>query len=292
MLSTLKALNDIQMKVDTVSPNYSVSDCDKYYLSVYIDYTTVSYALTHAELQEVVLVRSYQLGTHTNNFAAQLAISDFLNNQEDFKHPYNRVAVAINHHRFTLVPKEYCHYDYLARFYAFNHPLEDDIKIRMDKLEDLPFNMIYSINQFVLTAIKNTFSTFTIHHIGSFTTPLLIRLNAAYNFGKTAYINIAEKHLCISCLDGENLLLYNQYNYNTIEDLLYFVINASQQVGFDIEKDKFIFTGNFDELDDRFRIFQKHLNQAELGSRPPNKTYNDYLNILLNNQFFHLFCIK
>lgn len=294
-LVLLETIHHIALKQHVQDASFNNTAASNCYLSVLIEKNTVSYTITRGSDQEVILLRVYELeGIDSSEAAYRSAICDFLEQESIFEQIFDRVIVALNTNKFTLVPSGLLDQEDFAAVYAFNLPLDKGAKLLVDTLDTLSVDIVYSIHEQLARQIQLVFgkNNFELKHAANFMLPILSRMNVANHYGKTSYIAIGEREVQIACFQDADLLLYNTFAYQTNEDMLYYIINASHQMGLSLEEDHFIIYGEIEAGDVRHQLLEPYISHLELGQRPANKMYCTALDKISENQHLGLFCIK
>ncbi len=245
--------------------------------------------------QEVILLREFELeGIDATAISYRGAIGDFLEQEAIFEQSFKKVFVAITNNQYTLIPSALFDIEDVASYYAFNLPVENSIRLMVDHIDALGIDFVYSIHQEILQKLNQRFGKngFEVKHTSSYVLPLLTRMHQARGAKNTCYINISSKSVQLTCLKGVDFLLHNSFPYKTDEDLLYYIVNASHQVGFNLEQDEYVLYGDVGEKDKKYQLLEPYFTKLSFGQRPANKMYCTALDKIASNQHFSLFCIK
>ena len=84
-------------------------------------------------------------------------------------------------------------------------------------------------------------------------------------------------------------MIYDSFNFETKEDILYFTLFAFEQLKLDINTVNILLFGDIIKEDDNFKILYEYIRNIELGERPNQLKFPDEFNILENQKYFGLF---
>ncbi len=105
----------------------------------------------------------------------------------------------------------------------------DDWDFRYDSLDNSNLIVCYAMPSFVKNALDNKLANWKTHHISS----CLINYTKENSENIEIMVFVDDSKVHVLGIPGGNLVIYNQYKYETADDLLYYVLLAYQQCGLD-----------------------------------------------------------
>lgn len=106
----------------------------------------------------------------------------------------------------------------------------------------------------------------------------LLRVNR-YDTSEKVYVNVRKQSFDLFVLRKGKLLLYNQFDYETPNDLLYHVLNTVQQIEIDVKKVGVLISGEIRKEDKHYSLMAEYIKNIQL-----NKGLDDYeFGLQLNN---------
>lgn len=73
------------------------------------------------------------------------------------------------------------------------------------------------------------------------------------------YVHVANKHFEIIVIESGKLLLYNSFEHQTKEDLIYYILFITEQLNLNPETFKLILLGTIHKNDDYYNIVYKYV---------------------------------
>ncbi|MEZ4782000.1 MAG: DUF3822 family protein [Flavobacteriaceae bacterium] len=80
----------------------------------------------------------------------------------------------------------------------------------------------------------------------------------------TMYVNVTEQHFEIIVLKGNNLILYNTFEYSTKEDFIYYILFTAEQLELDPEAFPLVLIGNISENDNFYNIAYTYIRHVSV----------------------------
>lgn len=190
-------------------------------------------------------------------------------------------VVVIHHNNFYgLVPKSLFDKEVLSNYIKFNTKLFANDEIIYDFVNPeiicvyVPFT---NINNYLFEC----FGEFEFKH-GS---TVILQNLMHQNSNKTiCYTHVGSKSIEVAILDQRKLLFYNQFNYKTKEDFLYYILFTYEQLRLSVNDIELKLFGNIDSDSDLFEICNKYIKHVSVFI--PKHGVDNYNNIPFNLTFF------
>jgi len=183
-----------------------------------------------------------------------------------------KVIHAVN--EYTAVPSHLFDSRKASDFLKFNTRILSNDFIAWDEIEAFKIHMVYiplvNINNFLF----DTFGTFDYYHSST----VWLRMIKNIDDGKKtrAYVHIKERHYSLLIINGNRLLLLNNYPYSTPEDYLYYLLFSFEQLGLNPEETEVVLMGQVSRDDELFEISYRYIRHVGLyRDIVDNSTQND-----------------
>lgn len=283
-------MNNIQLIQHIKFKFFDRNKLNHHSLILYIGRDEISYSIINDNDNTAVCLKSYRIKEIGNFFAYKLLVKDFFE-QEDLLHTaFKSVTVGLNFANYTLIPARYFEEEHIEKFYSFNYPYDGSAKLCHDHISSAKVANIYAIDAYLIETIQERFPNSQIKHAISYLLEDMLSENI-YNKNKILYLNIQKHHVDIVGLNGNNLVFLNSYYYQIQEDLLYYALNAAQQIGFDYAQDECLLSGEVVADYPQYQILKTHFQHLKFVERPSYCAYCEELNVLPSNYHYNLFCI-
>ena len=218
------------------------------------------------------------LNSHTNTFTyhKKVAFDKKLNPQqlEDeldtvfetdarLQQPFNKVTVIYDNELFTQVPKALFVEEHVADYLKFNSRILQTDFISYDTVTSHDSVIVYVPYANINNYIYERFGDFVYKHFSTILLDTLLNLEHDSKT-KTMYINVNNHHFEILVVEGEKLILFNSFEYQTKEDFIYYILFTAEQLKLNPEEFPLHLTGKIKENDDLYAIAYKYIRHISL----------------------------
>ncbi|MDA7728935.1 DUF3822 family protein [Flavobacteriales bacterium] len=265
-------------KANNIQANsFNIALSDSYHLSVQIGLTHFSYCITNTSKFSLEYFKNYQLN-NTND------IINLINDDEVIKSDFFSSSVAFVNFPSTLIPNKF--FTKLSAKEMLELNSETHEIINTDVLKEIDVHLAYSIPK----ELNNIVTTYFPNAKQKAQQSILIdKFSKEYNTEPTAYIYLCENTLNITAFKNEKLIFNNSFNFETKEDILYFVLFAFEQLKLDTNNVNTLLFGDITKDDYNFKLLYEYIRNIELGERPNQLKFPDEFNTLENQKYFGLF---
>lgn len=214
----------------------------------------------------------------TENLASKL--DSFLNESKiDFSNVIN-VKLIISNNLSCLVPKELFDERLSLDYLKFNSKLIENDFASNDYIEELEIYNVYLPFVNVNNYLVQRFGSFEYYHSST----ILLRkiLKTTTNDSKTLFFtNIETESFQVIIFKNKNLLYYNDFEYQTKEDILYFLLFVIEQ-NKEIKSDtKLNILGDISENDKNYNFISQFIKNIET-SKTKSFTDKDLIKIKID----------
>ncbi len=213
-------------------------------------------AITTEKNNEDSLIVSAAFSNSSNSELLNEKFVRFISNYRIKNNNYTgKTGIIILNRLFCVCPKAY-NGDQLKEMLAFNTGIQKIEQVNKYIIRDeICFAFSYPTDFAQL--IEKEFPNSEIIHAGAYSVNLFLSLP---QFSETSALVIIHKQLVEICIKNKNtLLLYNLFEWNTSEDLLYYILFSMEQFGLKPASDEIQIAGNFPVSDPIFDTLKKYL---------------------------------
>ena len=186
-------------------------------------------------------------------------LKGMLHQQGLLKEEYEEVSVIHRNNLYCLVPKPLFDKEELPNYLKFNTKLLANDQIVYDALPNQEIVCVYvpftNVNNYLLEC----FGEFEFKH-NSFA--MLQALFHQKSNKTICYVHVANRFMELAVLEDRKLMLYNQFDYKTKEDFLYYVLFTYEQLGLHVEEIKLKLFGAVEEGDSIYDICYQYLKKV------------------------------
>lgn len=265
-------------KANNIQANsFNIALSDSYHLSVQIGFTHFSYCIINTSTFIVEYFKNYQLN-NTND------IINLINDDEVIKSNFFTSSVAFVNFPSTLIPNKVFTQPSAKKMLELNSETHEIINT--DALKEIDVHLVYSISK----ELDNIATTYFPKAKQKAQQSILIdKFSKEYNTEPTAYLYLSENTLNLTAFKNEKLIFNNSFNFETKEDILYFVLFAFEQLKLDTNNVNTLLYGDITKDDDNFKLLYEYIRNIELGERPNQLKFPNEFNKLENQKYFGLF---
>ncbi|MDA7813082.1 DUF3822 family protein [Flavobacteriaceae bacterium] len=198
-------------------------------------------------------------------FPDKININEILSELKNILNEFNllniiKVTLILNNKLSVLVPKDFFNEENCLDYLKFNSRLLKNDKASFDYIEEFEAHNVFITYGNVTNYLIEKFGSFEFFH---YSTVLLKKLYSDTPKDKIAriYVNINKSYLNIIVFKGKELNYYNTFDYETKDDILYFIL-------FVIEQNKLI---------------NNETKMKLIGEEKIIKNYYDYLSKFIKN---------
>ena len=264
-----------------------INSTENYELSIQVSPDGLSFCLLDSIRNKYVLIRSF--GAEDNKYFNADNISELLIKDDFLTKRYKRVHCVIPSRKFTLVPAPLFDPGKKAEYFTFNHNLEDDQIVSVDKIIDPDAFLVFSVSRSIIEVINKVYpGVYPHHHIKlllDHTSSTRKSINGYY-----LHVHVERDFFDLIIFKNNVLKLCNSFVYRNISDILYYVLNTFKNL--EIKQEETIYfsglTEKYDDLSSGFSLYIRHIKFAEPSG---NFTFSYVFNDTELHRFINLFTV-
>lgn len=173
-----------------------------------------------------------------------------------------QLCVTYSNSLFTLVPTFYFDENHLTDYLKFNTKLLATDFVTYDEGQGGEIKTVYIPYVNINNYLFERFGEFDYQHLA---TLLINSLETEANTEeRKAYLEIFETHFYLRVSEDKKLILLNSFNYQTKEDLLYYVLFSFEQLHLDPNTVRVSLSGKIKENDPLYTLLYKYIRNLHL----------------------------
>lgn len=203
---------------------------------------------------------------------------------------WKNINVSLKNDKFSLVPlslfDESVSKDYLRLNCEVN---EKEESINFYKHKNVGACNIFTLNNDLQDWFKNIYPTREINFLHQ-TSSFIEGITKVYTDRKKQLAVLCDHNsLNIALIENKNLIYCNVFNYNTPEDLLYFIMYVMNELELSPEKIPVTIWGDFDQTSIYFAKLYKYIRYLNLGHRPETISFGYVFDEIFEHSSFDVF---
>lgn len=258
-------------------------------LSIQLSLSGLSFCILNSNSNTIECLRGIKFNEQLNPLAVLKELENLFKKESVLNNRFSNVTVIHDNELSTLVPNSLFNKNYLADYLKFNSKILKSDFIAFDAIPENNSVNVYvpyvNINNF----IYDKFGAFTYKHVNSVLIASILQMEIN-NTGTKAYINVSTNHFEMVILEGNKLILANQFKYYTKEDFIYYILFTFEQLQLNTETLSLKFLGAIKLNDHLYKMAYKYIRDVSFGSRNDQFKYleqpqTDYSNFTLLKSF-------
>jgi hypothetical protein len=202
------------------------------------------------------------------NIPYATALKEFFFMNECLVWTYKRTYVLCLTPQYTLAPEDMIRDKQRSLFLSFNFSSPEK-RCLDNHLKDEKIKLIFGMNEDVYEFCARTLTNplFT-HHLTS--QLIMLRKQVRDETPNHVFVVVHRKIVDIICFEGKRLLFVNSFEFEQLDDLLYYILCVWKQTGMDQLNDKLLLSGEINlctKVTNALQIYIRHIGRMEIPAK-------------------------
>ncbi|HOX78226.1 MAG TPA: DUF3822 family protein [Bacteroidales bacterium] len=261
-------------------------------LYMLIGHSSVRYTILDTEKNTFVGLASYTFSPAPKSSAELRAGLERLFSEDDYlARKYPSVTIGIDSERFTMVPFPLFDDIRAREILSFNFRLQENSYVLTDKIAEISAYLVYEMDNEILSFFRERFKDSLIMNRMSG----LLRTGSALQrqSGEPGrfMVNIRENFIDLVFFRDNQPVLCNAYPYSGKEDILYFILNACEQLKLRPGDLDIIVSGQFQPDSETARLLNRYVGKLKVADPIQLFEYNGILKQMAPHRYTDLFSL-
>lgn len=228
------------------------------FLSLFISSNTFIFAVSNQQFNQIIELGHIEIDNSRSTFSISnhytYLIEAYLLNKKKFE----KVNIAILNSDFTIVPEAFSSNSELKSLLNFTNGTSQDIQTFIHQFAD--FKFYFTTNIDLVCLFEKTFPNASIRHSGAVLINLMFGQHSL--IGSDLFLNILDGFIEIGIKEKNKFLFYNVFNFDSDEDVLYYLLFTMEQFNLNPLLVKLTVASQLsvtDELINNIKKYIKHL---------------------------------
>lgn len=253
-------------------------------LSMVISHNSFVYAISVNNFKSVVEICHVQFTEAQHVMGFKERISFLIQNYFLDRKKFEKINIAILNTDFAMIPEGYADQESLKPLLKFTIGGEQVKNVLQHTVNGIKF--CYSPDTELDMYLEKTFPNASVKHAGAVGIHLLFGQQSLKNCD--LFLNIYDEFIELAAKNKNDLLFYNIFNYDTNEDILYYLLFMMEQFGLDPLTMRLGIAAQRPVDDDIFKSIKKYIKQVDFCSPDPSVILNGDLSKLPGHYYFTL----
>lgn len=247
-----------------IETDFQRDNTSAYQLSILLGMDSLVYSIYDNENNKLLVLKSVSFSSGQTASQSN-ALKEIFDKEDFLQSSYSKVRVVHFSQNASLVPSRLYNENesevYLSEL--ISGPIEESVQV--DDLDSLKMKIVYQVENQLLKTVNAKFTDFQLFHIS---TPFLLGCLKTFPelTKESAFACFENESFQLALFSQGELLLYNSYECKSASDVLYFVLLAYEQYGFDPNVNPLYLAGQIVTDSDIFKILYRYI--ADLNFLP------------------------
>lgn len=241
-------------------------------LSIQINLSGLSFCVLDKDSNQITHIENVVFDDFKNPESLLEATQNVFDNHAILRDSFTDVIVLHQNNWSTLVPSSIFNKDCVADYLKFNTKILATDLVEVDPLNYLELQCVYIPFTNINNYIFDKFGSFTFMHSSSILVDKLSVLEKN-NTSKQVYVNISNYQFDLIIFEAEKLLFFNHFEYQTPEDILYYLLFTFEQLQLNPELIQVKLLGHVNTDDAVYHIIYKYIRHVSLLELDFNYTF-------------------
>lgn len=216
-----------------------------------------------------------------NNFREKVKSDELLSYKN-----YKNINISIVHSNSTLVPVSLFNKKDSLAYLQFNHTVLADEVIHIDYIKAGNIRNIFAVPSYTLDILNELFPNADLRHYSTILIETLLHRFKNQNY--KLVLHFQETHFEIIYIKEKKLIFYNTFNYQTTEDIIYYLLFVYEQLQLNPENIEVSIIGEVDKNSAVHIMIKKYIRNVKFEDRANDFSYSYGFNDISQHYYFIL----
>jgi len=264
-----------QSKIDDNKTNY--------HLSLQLSIDGFCFALFHIDEKRYIGIGEYQ--AYSNQSMEPSMIKNILQSERWLKGNFKSVSCAFYSQKSTLMPSPLFDEQEIRTYLSLHTDLVPEDELYSNALIHAPIRNCFAIPKSWRELIIEHFPNAKILHIG--TTLIESAIQRKTN-GIELLLHFQGVQFNCVVTNNHNLLFHNSFNYQTSEDVIYYLLYIMEQLGLDPNSIRIYLSGSIINDSAIYKLLYKYILNIEFIDLPSTVEYSKPIQLADKHRFYQL----
>nr|WP_293299681.1 DUF3822 family protein [Allomuricauda sp.] len=232
-------------------------------LSIQVGLNGLSFCVLDTVSNKILAFEKIAFKAPSTPYLMLKELKNMLGQKSNIGNEFSEVLVIHKNNMFSLVPKPLFNAEELPNYLKFNAKIMANDLIAHDEIPNQDIINVYVPYTNVNNYIFDLFGEFEFKHSGTVLISTLLNQNRISD-QTVCYIQVSEKDMEMMVVSNKKLLFYNQFEYQTKEDFLYYLLFSMEQLQLDSRKVQLKLFGNIEEGDAIYELCRGYIEHVSV----------------------------
>ncbi len=261
---------------------------NKHFLSLEISSKTFSYCILDIDRYQYRLMESYEFHSPVGMDAFLHIIEEIVSGNEFLVSDFERVTAMYVSPQSVFIPSDFYQEKEKDNYLGFNHLVENGSITCSDKLHILDAYAVYPLPASLKHTLDNLFEKYRLRH---FSSALIESVLYDIRYGgceADMFIHVQNQYFEILILKEGNLVYFNSFEYQTWDDILYYLFYVIEQCNETAENINLLMIGQASMDSSLYKNLKPYFKSVDFGRRSDLFKYDDVFDEIPHHYFYNL----
>lgn len=261
---------------------------EQYELSIQLTPDGFFFCLFNPELNKYLSIESVKFNGINSDLDYTESFEEAVRTHEWLSLSYKSINILFENPTSTLIPDSLYSKNDTELYAGFNFQLPESHICLSDHIKSIDAHLIYHISDKLINKIQELFPEYKLI---STSTKLIEALLINYKnmgSGKRMFVNVKKAYIDIAIIEDNQVLFFNTFNYQSIEDFIYYIIFVIEQLNINPEFIDLTFSGVIDKKSKLFETAYTYIRNINFQKLPTRHNYSYIFNDVPPHYYFNL----
>jgi hypothetical protein len=264
-----------QSKIDDTRTNY--------HLSLQLSIDGFCFALFHIDEKRYIGIGEYR--AYSNQHLEIATLKNILQNDPWIKGGFKSVSCVFPSQKSTLIPSPLFNEPEIRTYLALHSEVSADDELYSNALVSAPIRNCFTIPKQWREVIIEYFPNAKLLHLGTTLIEAAIQSNAQNN---QLLIHFQGGQFDIVVTNNQSLLFHNSFNYQTSEDVIYYLLYVMEQLALDPNTATILLSGKIVKDSAIYKLLYKYILTIKFAEWPTTVNYAKPIQFSESHQHYPL----
>jgi hypothetical protein len=282
--------NKILQQQNLIDESFRSDRPESYDLFIYSNEEEVSVVVAERDSKKFIGLESFELMVSENQEDYSELLEE-ISNQSLLLKPgsYRRVIICSGFNCSTFIPNPLYDPSTAEDHLRFSQNYKSSDELMTDSLKQVEARNVFAIPSAIYTSLSRWYPGAEFHHTTTALTDYLLSVHKNSE-EEMMTVMVHQRYIEIIVTKGKDFLLCNNYNYESPEELVYYILFVCEQLHLNPEIIELKFAGIISLTDSAYMLTRKYIRNTGMVTRPENYSYSFLFNTLPPQFHYNLFC--
>ncbi len=260
------------VKTELIDPSIENTQPEHCNLSILFQKDGLVFSILRNDLGKYIVLGEYEASGEIKDLPGLFSFT------EQLQGPFAEVHLGYYTPKFTLIPQSLYNADDKAAYAQFQFEVDESEEIKHDVLSTHGLVVLYAMKKDVSQLLEELFEFSKPRHAATYT--ISYYLDQYKNKpGEHVHVQLWRRHLEVIAIKNGKLQVCSSFDFQTNEDVLYFILNIYEQLDFNPEVVPVKLSGEILKGTELWQLLERYIRFVELEGRPNGQYSHEFKNV-------------